>query len=157
MYQFEEVLEQFEPMITAAIRKCRIYKNHEHYRQTARIALWKAWEKYDQKQGHFAPYAYTCIRGSILDELKRENRYEERYQPEQDDIIESYMPTSKESDASYVLETLLNNITKAEQQLLVDYYFWGYSNEELSVKYHASVAALKKRRVRILEKVRRGI
>ncbi|MGG0658354.1 sigma-70 family RNA polymerase sigma factor [Rummeliibacillus pycnus] len=157
MYQFEEVLKQFEPMITSTIRKCRIYKNHEHYRQSARIALWKAWEKYDQKQGHFAPYAYTCIRGCILDELKRENRYEERYQPEQDDIIESYMPTSKESDVLYVLERLLNNITKEDQQLLIDFYIFGYSNEELSVKYQASVAALKKRRARILEKVRKRI
>lgn len=157
MYQFEEVLEQFEPMITAAIRKCRIYKNHEHYRQTARIALWKAWQKYNYEQGDFAPYAFTCIRGSILDELKKENRYEERYHPEQDDIIEFYMPPSIESDISNVLKGLLNNITKDEQQFLIDYYIGGYSYEELSMKYQASVAALKKRRIRLLEKVRKGI
>lgn len=157
MYQFEQVLEQFEPMISAAIRKCRIYKNHEHFHQTARIALWKAWEKYDHHQGHFAPYAFTCIHGSILDELKSENRYEERYQPEQDDILEFHMPASKESDVSHVLEGLLNNISKTEQQFLIDYYIGGYSYEELSLKYNASVAALKKRRMRILEKVRKGI
>ncbi|MFJ8261932.1 sigma-70 family RNA polymerase sigma factor [Rummeliibacillus sp. NPDC094406] len=157
MFQFDEILEQYEPMISAAIRKCRIYKNHEHYAQTARIALWKAWKKYDHVQGDFAPYAFTCIRGSILDELKKENRYEERYQPEQDDIIELYLPTSIESDVSNILEGLLNNITKAEQQFLIDYYIGGYSYEELSVKYHASAATLQKRRTRILEKVRKAI
>ncbi|WP_397537150.1 sigma-70 family RNA polymerase sigma factor [Rummeliibacillus pycnus] len=157
MFQFDEILEQYEPMISAAIRKCRIYKNHEHYAQTARIALWKAWEKYDHVQGDFAPYAFTCIRGSILDELKKENRYEERYQPEQDDIIELYMPTSIESEVSYILEGLLNKISKEEQQFLIDYYIGGYSYEELSAKYHASVATLQKRRMRIIEKVRKEI
>lgn len=157
MTQFEEVLKGLEPMITAAIRKCRIYKNHEHYRQTARIALWRAWEKYDPKQGDFEPYAYSCIKGSILDELKKESRYEGRYYPEQDDIIEFHMPPSKESDILNVLQNLLHNITKVEQQFLIDFYLEGYSYEELSVKYHASVSALKKRRMRILEKVRKGI
>lgn len=157
MTQFEEVLENLEPMITAAIRECRIYKNHEHYRQTARIALWRAWEKYDQQQGDFEPYAYRCIKGSILDELKKESRYEGRYYPEKDDIIEFHMPNSIESDVFNVLQNLLHNITKMEQQFLIDYYLEGYSYEELSVKYHASVSALKKRRMRILEKVRKGV
>jgi len=157
MFQFDEILEQYEPMISAAIRQCRIYKNHEHYRQTARIALWKAWEKYNHQKGDFAPYAFTCIRGSILDELKKESRYEERYHPEQDDIIEFYLPTSNESDVSNILEKLLNNLTKEEQQFLTDYYIRGYSYKELSVMYHASVSTLQKRRMRILEKVRKEI
>lgn len=157
MCRFEVVLEQFEPMISAAIRKCRIYKNHEHYRQTARIALWQAWEKYDHEQGDFAPYAFTCIRGSLLDELKKQNRYETRYYPEQDDVIEFFTPSSTKADLSCVLEELLNNITKEEQNLLIDFYIQGYSYEELAIKYNASVSALKKRRIRILQKVRNKI
>ncbi len=121
MYEFEQVLEQFEPMISSAIRKCRIYKNHEFYRQTARIALWKAWENYNDGEGDFAPYAYTCIRGSILDELRRESLYAERYQPEQDDIIEFFAPHVLESETSMVLEGLLNRIPKDEQQFLLDF------------------------------------
>ena len=124
MYEFEQVLEQFEPMISSAIRKCRIYKNHEFYRQTARIALWKAWENYNDGEGDFAPYAYTCIRGSILDELRRENRYAERYQPEQDDIIEFFAPHVVDSEASIILEGLLNKIQKTNNNFLSSIMFW---------------------------------
>ena len=112
MYEFEQVLKQYEPMISSAIYKCRIFKNHESYRQTARIALWKAWENYNDGEGDFAPYAYTCIRGSILDQLQSENRYAERYQPEQDDIIEFFAPHVIESEASMILEGLLNKRPK---------------------------------------------
>lgn len=157
MYQFEDVLEQFEPMISAAIRKCRIYKNHEHFRQTARIGLWQAWQRYNHQQGDFAPYAYKCIYGSILDELKREHRYEERYQPEQDEIIEYFIPPSLESEVSYILDGLLSKLTKEEQQFLIDYYIVGYRYEELSVKYGASIAALKKRKTRILQRLRKQL
>lgn len=157
MCQFEIILEQFEPMITVAIRKCRIYKNHEHYRQTARIALWKAWQKYDDLQGDFAPYAYTCIHGSILDELKKESRYEERYQPQEDVLLSLSTISAGQSETACLLKELLNTLPKQERQLLVDYYITGHSYEELTTKYHTTIAALKKRRSRILEKLRKNL
>ena len=83
MTDFEEVLEQFEPMISACMRKLSIYKNHQLYRQAGRIALWKAWVKFDEEKGDFAPYAYRSIYGGMLDELKKEKRQEE-----QTDLVE---------------------------------------------------------------------
>ena len=156
MNNFEEVLEGFDPMITAAIRKCRIYKNHDHYRQTARIALWKAWKNYDQEQGDFEPYAYTCIKGSILDELKKESRDEERYYPEQDDLIEFYTPTS-EIENTDIFEQFLSNLKKEDKQLLIDYYLEGYTFKELAKKYNQSADALRKRKKRLLDKLRKDL
>lgn len=154
MYQFEEVLTKYEPMISAAIRKCRIYKNHEQYRQTARIALWQAWHKYDSAQGDFTPYAYRCIHGSILDELKREFRYEAHYQPEEDSQLETYLPMKLDNEIANELEGLLNNLEEHDRQFLIDYYIRGFNYEELSGKYGTSIVALKRRRGRLIKRVR---
>lgn len=154
MYHFEEVLTKFEPMISAAIRKCRIYKNYEHYRQTARIALWQAWKKYDCAKGDFTPYAYRCIQGSILDELNREIRYETHYQPEEDSQLETHLPLEMDNEIASKLEGLLNSLEEQDRQFLIDYYIRGFSHEELSVKYESSVVALKRRRGRLIKRVR---
>lgn len=89
--EFEYVLEQFEPMISACIRKLSIYKNHELYRQEGRIALWKAWVRFDVEKGDFAPYAYRSIYGGMLDELKREKRQEEQVNTVEDEKWHFYL------------------------------------------------------------------
>ena len=91
MTNFEDVLKQFEPMISACIRKLSIYKNHELYRQAGRIALWKAWVKFDVEKGDFAPYAYRSIYGGMLDELKSEKRQEEQVDPMEDENWRFYL------------------------------------------------------------------
>ncbi|MBO0602533.1 hypothetical protein I2483_12775 [Sporosarcina sp. E16_3] len=71
MMNFEDVLEQYEPMISASIRKLNIYRDHENFRQAARVALWQAWNRFDDAKGNFTPFAYRSIRGAMLDELKK--------------------------------------------------------------------------------------
>ena len=58
MMNFEDVLEQYEPMISASIRKLNIYRDHESFRQAGRIALWQAWNRFDEAKGNFTPFAY---------------------------------------------------------------------------------------------------
>jgi DNA-directed RNA polymerase specialized sigma subunit len=70
---FEEVLNQYEPMISASIRTLNIYRDQESFRQTGRAALWQAWTRFDIEKGNFTPFAYRSIRGAMLDKLKREN------------------------------------------------------------------------------------
>lgn len=52
------------------------------------------------------------------------------------------------------LETLAAYLTEEEFELLKDLYYHQYKYEELTHKYNASVAALKKRRDRIIKKLR---
>ena len=73
MMNFEDVLEQYEPMISASMRKLNIYRDHESFRQAGRVALWQAWNRFDETKGNFTPFAYRSIRGAMLDELKKEN------------------------------------------------------------------------------------
>ena len=52
--KFEDVLTQYEPMISATLRRLNIYRDHESFRQTGRVALWQAWTRYEEGKGHFA-------------------------------------------------------------------------------------------------------
>ena len=155
MNTFEEVLPQYEPMISSCLRKLHIYKNHELYRQAGRIALWKAWVKFDETKGDFAPYAYRCIHGAMLDELKKE-----KYQEENVDVVEDEKLTlllEKSLVTSFVHEELgiaLENLTENERELLLWIFVEGISLQQAAARVGITIPGIKKRRERLLQKLR---
>lgn len=158
MTNFEDVLKQFEPMISACIRKLNIYKNHELYRQAGRIALWKAWVKFEVEKGDFAPYAYRSIYGGILDELKREKRQEEQVDPMEDEklafLLEQSMATSLlREDLEIAIESLQSN----ERELLMWIFVEGVSLQQAATRVGITIPGIKKRRERMLAKLRERI
>lgn len=158
MTNFEDVLKQFEPMISACIRKLSIYKNHELYRQAGRIALWKAWVKFDVEKGDFAPYAYRSIYGGILDELKREKRQKVQVDPMEDEklafLLEQSMATSLlREDLEIAIESLQSN----ERELLMWIFVEGVSLQQAATRVGITIPGIKKRRERMLAKLRERI
>lgn len=161
MEDFEQVLEQFEPMITNILKRANIYKNHEHFRQSARIALWKAWQKYNPKRGPFAPYAYRSMQTTIYTEMSNENNYSDHqiaYEKDKLTHLAQYMEVKDNQHQCSDILLLLNELlTPKEYQLIVDIYFNGYSYEDLTEKYSTSYETLKKRRNRIMHKIRQKL
>ncbi|MGE7622476.1 sigma-70 family RNA polymerase sigma factor [Viridibacillus sp. NPDC096237] len=155
MDQFEIVLAQFEPMITSVMNRCRIYREHEQYRQAARIGLWKAWSKYEDSRGDFAPYAYRCIQGAVLDELKKESRNEERNIPVESDTLELLTINKRvEKSNTHILDSILEALPPKDLQLLILLYIKGYSYDELAVMEGLTKGGIKKRRDRIMKQIR---
>lgn len=155
MTNFEEVLEQFEPMISACIRKLCIYKNHELYRQAGAIALWKALVRYDEERGDFAPYAYRSIYGGILDELKKEKRHEEQADPVEDDKLTFLLEQSLET--SFLredVEVAIDSLKPSERELLMWIFVEGISLQQAATRVGITIPGIKKRRERILAKLR---
>ena len=158
MTDFEEVLEQFDPMISACIRKLSIYKNHEIYRQAGRIALWKAWAKFDEGKGNFAPYAYRSIYGGMLDELKKEKRQEEHADLVEDEklavLLEKNLVLSIVSED---LERAIESLQAQERELLMWIFVEGISLQQAATRVGITIPGIKKRRERILVKLRERI
>src|SRR5690606_31300022 len=102
---FSEVLEQYEKMIKNQIKSLNIYKNYDEYYQTGLIALWKAWKNYDDSKGKFSAYAYVTVRGSMLEKLRKEAQYEERFPVLDENITDSYLEDflEKELFESYLI------------------------------------------------------
>lgn len=147
---------QFEPMISAVMRSLNIYRDHDQYRQAARIALWKAWSKYEEERGDFAPFAYMSIRGGILDELKRENRYEEREAPLEAAVLNVLANEVDVSEDVWSdrIQRAISELTISEKQLLSWIFIEGCSLAECAVRADISVPGIKKRRERVLKKLK---
>ncbi|KXH86109.1 sigma-70 family RNA polymerase sigma factor [Sporosarcina sp. HYO08] len=159
MTDFEEVLQQFEPMISASIRTLNIYRDYEHFRQTGRIALWQAWQRFDPNKGNFTPYAYRSIRGAMLDELKKENHFSEQVIQMEDEILEltggtDFIPKNGLSDELF---TALLELSLPERQLLHWLFIDEFTQAECAARAGITVAGIKKRRERMLAKLRRKL
>ena len=156
MTNFEDVLEQYEPMISASIRKLNIYRNHDTFRQAGRVALWQAWTRFDEAKGNFTPFAYRSIRGAMLDEIKKENSIEENIAQVEVDLLENetniiYDVYFGETNG---LEEVLNILSITERELVQLLFFDGFTLAECAEIIGISVAAIKKRRGRMLGKLR---
>lgn len=159
MTDFENVLTNYEPMISASLRQLNIYKEHGRYRQAARIALWQAWSKYDEQKGHFAPYASRSIRGAMLDLLRRERNVQAHYVQTDDNIlallIDREVERIAEDSLSSPLGQAIDSLSKKEKELIQWFYIEQLTQAECAKKAGISVAGIKKRRERMLEKLRR--
>ena len=162
MDNFEQILEQYEPMITNLLRRANIYKNHEHFRQIARVALWHAWKKYNPERGPFAPYAYRYMQTTIYTELKNENTFTDHEISYEHDKLTATaqlleIKNQNHQEDSELLSTLKNLLNENEIQLIVDLYYNGYSYEDLCEKYGIAYYALRKRRDRLIQKIRKQL
>ncbi len=161
MDTFTEICEQYEPMITRVLQKAQIYKELDHYRQVARIGLWKAVQNYNPAKGDFAPYAYWTMLTSLYTEMNKDNRYRERHVPfEKDDLtnIAHYNQVEDETVEKFEeLEELLAQLSEVEYRLIKSLYLHGQSYEEIAVIEGRTVASIKKRRQRTMEKLRKMV
>lgn len=155
MENFEEVLEQYEPLIYACIRKLRIYKNHSEFVQAGRVGLWKALQRYEKDRGDFAPFAYRSIYGSILDELKKSYANEQQAVPTESDVLERIIGFKEEVvEYDKSITEALSHLNPTEQQLIQLIFIEGYSLDEVASRLEMSKESLKKKRQRTLKKLR---
>jgi len=151
MKDFEEVATTYAPMISAIIRKLHIYREYDTFRQVGNIALWQAWQRFEDEKGHFTPFAYRSIQGAMLDELKRETR--------RNDQVTHKGSNAQEEGREEMVENLpdwleVNNLSGQEKWLLEALFVKGCSLSELAVAENISLAGMKKRRERLLKKVK---
>ena len=154
---FEEILELVQPMITSILLKCHIYKDFAYYRHIAAIAVWQAYKKADPSKGQFSAYIYTTVKGEILKELTKERQFHDNVTIMDDEtlnIIRGRDEKINELEMSSSLENIMGHLKEEERRILQLYYLEGYKYEEIAKELHLSVAAVKKRRTRVMFKLR---
>lgn len=154
--KFEEVLEQYEPMISASMRKLNIYREYENFKQVGRVALWQAWLRYDCTKGNFTPYAYRSIQGAMMDELRKEHRVETHSTQIEDEILERYAEETVPLDEAWSdrLELAFEQLSAKERTLINLLYVERRTQAESAKQADISVAGIKKRRERMIGKLR---
>ncbi len=158
MDDFSIVAMQYEPMIHQIMYRLSIYKNKDDFFQLGLIALWEAYEKFDPEQGEFLNYAYTIVRGRMINELKRQETRELASIPFDDfdyldcGLLDCYERLQQESMAAYT-----KNLTENQKRWLVLTFIEEKTLAEIASTYHVSVAAVKSWRKSALQKLRREV
>ncbi|WNF22709.1 sigma-70 family RNA polymerase sigma factor [Mesobacillus jeotgali] len=144
MDNFDQLAKQYEPMIHKIIRTLHIFKNQKDYFHVGLVALWEAAEAFDPVKGDFSNYAYSYIKGQILNEMNRSNKREERNVYPKEDYWETVIdqnpgsPLEVEFLLSYC-ETLTDKETKWVIYTCVDFL----SIKEIAEREQVSLSAVK--------------
>jgi RNA polymerase sigma factor (sigma-70 family) len=141
---FEQLSAQYVKMIHSIIHSLHIYKNKEEYFQIGLISLWQASSRFDPSKGSFTNYAYSYIKGKILNELHKNKLIEERNVHVEEEILElmaeSYFdhPLQETLLLSYCVD-----LTENQKKWLMDTVSLNLSVKEIAKKEGVSVSAVK--------------
>lgn len=129
--EFERLAAEYSKMIHVIINRMHIYKNKDEFYQIGLMALWEASKKFDASKGEFGSYAYSTIRGRMLQHLKKENKWEEScVQPD-----ELYWDTLECESRMLEVEDLLSHfhhLTDLQKKWVVLRFFHGLSNRDIA-------------------------
>ena len=142
MESFEQLAVQYQPMIHKIINSLNVYKNIDEFYQTGLIALWEAQKSFNEEKGSFSSFAYSTIKGKILNQLTMEKKQEERMvYPEEAywEMVED-QPTDLTSE---LMITFGKNLSEKETKWLIKACVNGLSVKEIAESEHVSVSAVK--------------
>lgn len=157
MDEFSSLSEQFTPMIHHIIRSLSIYKNKEEFFQIGLIALWESHGKFNEASGKFSNFAYTVIKGRIVNELKRQHKYEFHIQPVDTASLEVQDPFSMHNSA-FIIENIMlytKNLTLNQKRWLALTFIENKNLNEIAGMYNVSTAAVKSWRKTALLKLKK--
>ena len=151
--QFEQLYEQYRPMIFAVMRKLYIDNAREDFMQIGAIALWEASMEHDPQKGPFNVFVFMKIKYAMLQELRRFYKWSKHEQQEQ--FVEMTEPACEYAFENVILiQNLLLDLREDERIILTQYYENGLTHEEIGAILGKSAEAIKKKKQRILGRLR---
>ncbi|KMJ58290.1 hypothetical protein AB685_10290 [Bacillus sp. LL01] len=150
---FNKVLEQYTPMIHHIIKSLNIYKDKDRYFHEATIALWETASSHDSTKGSFTSYAYSSVRGKLLNHLKKQMKWEATHT-----FVEHLPEQSFESSYFEMegLEKYTRHLTKKQNIWLIEFIWNGKRVEEIARQEGVSISAVKSWREEALKKLRKA-
>ncbi|OLN24245.1 hypothetical protein BTO30_01535 [Domibacillus antri] len=142
--QFEQIAQQYNPMIHRILNKLHIYKNKEDYHQVGLIALWEAYTKFDSSKGEFPPFAYAYIQGRVMNALTKDAAFSDHSvltgEPVLFEGIDS-RPTPEETTLTKTAGAHLTGRAKRWYELSI---INGLTNPDIARRENVSPAAVRK-------------
>jgi RNA polymerase sigma factor (sigma-70 family) len=153
---FEKIVEQYEPMIHKIIHSLHLYNKDEFY-QLALIALWEASQRFEAEKGSFSSYAYSFMKGRLLDELRKQAKESDHHFCPKEEFWE----LASDSSHPFIEKELLidsSHILSRNQRKWLYYHIQiGLTMKEIAEKENVSVSAVKQWRSRAIVKLKKWI
>lgn len=112
------------------MKKLCIYRDYEEYYQCGLIALWRAYEKYDEEKGSFPAYALATVRGYLLEQLKKECRVQDKEVCTEHYVLENIGGEEKQRETFEYMSMLEEN----EQFILFEHFYSGKKMHEIATE-----------------------
>jgi RNA polymerase sigma factor (sigma-70 family) len=155
---FNEIAEQYQELIYHIINKLHIYRDKEEFYQTGLIALWEAYEKFDDQKASFLSYAYAVVKGRMLDLLKQKKRLEERNVYPDEEFWTKNEDTTRETPLELdILHLYCIGMTEKQVKWTIFTFYNGMSVREIAHLEQVTISAVKKWRKNALDKIRQNI
>lgn len=155
MESFEQLAEQYTPMIHRIINCLQIYKNKEEFFQSGLIALWEATKSFNPDKGSFTSYAFMCIKGHLLKELTANNKHYDRNVAVEKDFLELVEDTN--ADPSFSEDFLVSHcqtLTPNQKKWVLYTAINDLSIKQIAHRENVSVSAVKQWRAGAREKLK---
>ncbi|KAB7707413.1 sigma-70 family RNA polymerase sigma factor [Bacillus aerolatus] len=155
MASFDEMVADFTPMIHHVMKSLHIYKDEDEFFQVGQIALWEASQKFTENKGKFSNYAYTYMKGRMMNALKRANETKERNVYPDEPFWEAQ--AGGQSDTPFELDALLSyagDLSAREKTWLVCTFYYCMTITDIAAQENVSPSAVKKWRKRAIEKLK---
>ncbi|WP_297988849.1 sigma-70 family RNA polymerase sigma factor [Anoxybacillus sp.] len=150
---FETVVEQYRPLISYIIRKLHIRRHVvDEYMQIGLIALWEAYERYDETKGSFHSFAFKMIRWRIVSQLRKETKnvaiplLDEQMLREDVDFF-----------GDIIWEDAMRDMTPRERIWLVRHVIEGKTLKQIADEEGVTVHAVKQWRISAVKKLKRYV
>ncbi|MED4203759.1 sigma-70 family RNA polymerase sigma factor [Neobacillus mesonae] len=147
MESFEQLAQQYQPMIHKIINSLHIYKNKDEFYQNGLIALWEASKRFNPEKGSFAGYAYSYMKGCMLTEIKKSVKEAERCVCPKEEFWEQIEDPSDVDDRLMLDNDLLHDcsqsLTDNQRKWLRYTIHYELTVKEIAQLEHVSLTAVK--------------
>ncbi|MCC3356117.1 sigma-70 family RNA polymerase sigma factor [Bacillus sp. REN16] len=141
--EFEELAEQYKPLIFQVIKRLRLYGDRETFYQIGLIGLWEASNRFDAGKGvEFSTFAFTTIRGKLLDHLKKEARYQDHCQPTGEQVFMKLADCSDDLSVD-LIEEYGKNLTENQVKWVQGRIIEDKSYKEIAGEHGVTVESVK--------------
>jgi RNA polymerase sigma factor (sigma-70 family) len=142
MEEFENIAEQYVPLVHHMIKRLNIYKDKDEFIQIGLIALWDASRAFDPAKGQFMSYAFMTIKGRMLSHIQKTNKIHGRETSKEVDLEDTIQ------DEIMTLEWLvpkafLDSLTPNQFCWLINHIQHGKTTAEIAKDYHTTTASVK--------------
>ena len=142
MDEFENIAEQYVPLIHHMIKRLNIYKDKEEYIQIGLIALWEASRAFDPAKGQFMSYAFTTIKGRMLSHIQKANKLHDREMSKEIEL-ESAAQDGMKTLEWLVPKAFLDSLTPNQSCWLFNHIHYGKTIAEIANDYQTTIASVK--------------
>lgn len=125
---FAEAVRLYEKMIRNQMKKLCLYKDYEEYYQCGLIGLWQAYERYEEGRGTFSAYAFMVVRGHLLEKLKKERKFQERYTCVEQEILQNVCIAEEPSD----IQEYMSLLDERERYIIWERFYAGKKMREIA-------------------------